>query len=118
MMLKNPALKRYCVACGNAFLARRKTAIYCSTTCRCRDYRQRQKLKGKPNARSTKCVATQNKVPFVVTCIECNAKMWLHSRNHHKLYCSRACQQRAYLARKAQKVNVRVVYAAHEQAAR
>jgi hypothetical protein len=44
--------------------------------------------------------------------------MWLHSRNHHKLYCSRACQQRAYLARKAQKVNVRVVYAAHEQAAR
>jgi hypothetical protein len=117
-MAKKPMLQRYCVCCGAGFLARRKTAIYCSPVCRSRDWRKVQKRKFPPKARPNKVLVTAVKVPLVVTCIECNAKIWDTSQGRNRLYCSGACKTRAWRGRKAAGIDVRSYVSFGEVAAR
>jgi endogenous inhibitor of DNA gyrase (YacG/DUF329 family) len=112
-MYQEPKLKRYCCQCGEPFMARRKSAIYCSPACRVAAFRTAQNARAKPKVRSKKKQPTEVEIPELVTCIGCDTQMWLYKHNKQRLYCSSACKQRAYRARKDRGVNVWGMYHAH-----
>lgn len=96
-------MKRFCCQCGRQYEAWRKDAMYCSSTCRSRAFRATHPKPIRTSDQRRKMRETKLQMVELVKCCQCNVT-WLGTPyNRHKMYCSRACQQRAYRERLAVK---------------
>lgn len=85
-----------CTQCGIEFGARRKTARFCSTSCRVKwnrinNYTVTTSIDKSTLARMTKSLRVK-----IVTCPMCNANFGIDGNHGNRIYCSNSCKQRAY----------------------
>lgn len=88
-----PARARKCAQCGQVYTPLRKTGRYCSNACRQAAFKARRR-----KARKRAGTSAQSAL-IVHTCPHCT-RTWLDRPNTLRVYCSGACTQAAYKARK------------------
>lgn len=100
-MKQKRQLKHYCQQCGEVYHPRRTSARFCGPTCRQRYFRETHKAPVKRADIAIKRYETKLKTVKLVSCVQCNATFFVNGLQGCKMYCTRACKQRAYRERRA-----------------
>lgn len=100
---RTPRYYGECDVCGNPYLAGRRDKRFCSTACRQRAYRLRRDPKAVSgrSAAARKAAATKRDKVEAVTCRVCGRVVMRDGNSAPRaMYCSNACKQNAYRARR------------------
>lgn len=97
-------MKRFCWMCGQPYEAHRMTSKYCSSTCRSRAYRERNKRYVNPKDTLFSRLATKHVQTHVMKCCHCHATYTVNGAQKMSMYCSKTCRNHAYQERRAYKL--------------
>lgn len=101
-----------CDQCGKGSYSQAGFQRFCSAACRQRDYRIRTGAQPRPTSRKQRvamavaALTNKHSQDHVIVCLQCGTKRDINGAQLKRRYCSNACKQAAYRARKRQQKGV------------
>lgn len=97
---------KICEICGQGYKPGRGDSQYCSSACKQKAYRRRVDPEvgsiHREKQRQTNIAITKQMTTKTLNCECCGRKLEVSINHTNLMYCSNACKQKAYRARKAQ----------------